>query len=262
MSIGIGDTVATLEAAAAGHQVTTPRWVHDVEDEAYTYARVNNLVENFERHCVEWSPPGLSISTSDELLQDDPLPALCLQTFNITEKFTATEGAARIVAEQVGWRANSDIGDLVVGVLAVKTQSHKLETPLLRTDHRLDCAKVRERICSISASQIGNLELPLEPVDMESDEGLEFPASASKAAERLEASTAMRTIDVNKSTLIYLQNVFTTKEWTNDDKTAFYEELCGYKRVSNVLECLLHVTDIESKENIQRLRHSSNQPDA
>ncbi|KAI4287727.1 MAG: hypothetical protein L6R35_003020, partial [Caloplaca aegaea] len=102
--------------------------------------------------------------------------------------------------------------------------SHKLELPLLRTDHEVDRIKFARRIDPNLAEEF----FPFEKVNDELDEGLGWPSSCQALPEMFFQRVQNEKIEVPKDVLAYMISVLDTR--TQDEEAAFEYEMPVYTR--------------------------------
>lgn len=107
--------------------------------------------------------------------------------------------------------------------------SHKLELPLLRTDHEVDRIKFARRIDPNLAEEF----FPFEKVNDELDEGLGWPSSCQALPEMFFQRVQNEKIEVPKDVLAYMISVLDTR--TQDEEAAFEYEMPVYTRVRDVV---------------------------
>lgn len=115
-----------------------------------------------------------------------------------------------------------------------RAKALKLELPALRSDHGFDYRQMCASIEAARAVSIADHRLPLEPTDVEKDEGLAFPSAAWHCGEMLIQQIQKETIDVSKGAFRYLTEQL--KDDLSDEQR--WEVLHGqisYTRVSAYL---------------------------
>jgi len=203
----------------------------DAEDDLtpLEYAQFHGLATN---HEAQSSPvtqiDAIRESVQTQLTDDGPLKTIeapiCVNT---EERLFNDQKAALLLQEASGTRSvdvESAINSLLDG-RAVKMC--RVELPLLRTDHQHD---VKAFAASVKALAVIK-NLPVEPLDIEADQGLEWPRRLKRLhTEYLEQSKKDR-ITISKDVLLYAQTSL-VDQWTNENDLAFWETALYYRRVS------------------------------
>ncbi|KAJ9138392.1 Lysine acetyltransferase [Pleurostoma richardsiae] len=108
-------------------------------------------------------------------------------------------------------------------------RSMKLELPLLKSDYESDCRKLMKNIIACRTPALADHRLPLEPIDTEKDEGLDFPKTAKQHADALIARISQERIDVSRETMIYLAKQLRV-EWTEEEQSSLLYSQLSYKK--------------------------------
>ena len=123
----------------------------------------------------------------------------------------------------------------------------KQEVPLLRSDNELDMLQFG----SAATPRFDEMRIPLEPVDDDNDEGLEWPSSYSAYPAQCCARANSEKLEITRDTLHFLQN--TAKD---DMKSLDIEEIIGenskYQKVSNPgrsTHSLIHIEHVSATFN-------------
>ena len=112
----------------------------------------------------------------------------------------------------------------------------KAELPILRTDHELNMLSFRAQI---SLDHI-DLDLPLEFIDDEQDEGLEFPSYCQGLPGQMQERTANEKLDCTRETLRFLEGVRVPLAVSVEDAhLRLYEDMAYYSKVNFVEPTLI-----------------------
>ncbi len=114
-------------------------------------------------------------------------------------------------------------------------QEIKQESPILRTDHELDLQSFAPRV----VPDLENEHLPLEQLDEEADEGLEWPSRYYELPDKLFSEAEAEKPYISREGLVYLQDVL--RSLSNDGKDVVFEDdKFVYERVcrSTIIEKL------------------------
>lgn len=79
----------------------------------------------------------------------------------------------------------------------------KVEEPILRHDHELDMLSFRAQV---SLDRV-DLDLPLEPIDDERDEGLAFPSYCQGLPSQMQERTTNEKLDCTRETLHFMEKI-------------------------------------------------------
>ena len=102
----------------------------------------------------------------------------------------------------------------------------KLEFPLLHSDNERDI----RRFGSTEIPNFTNQRIPLEVVNEEKDEGLQWPSKYSAYAQKCYAQAQSEKLSVSKDDLVFLQNIV-RDPWTDADPEAVKKESLSHSRV-------------------------------
>ena len=102
----------------------------------------------------------------------------------------------------------------------------KVEVPILRTDHELDV----QAFGNISIPDFSKQKIPLENVDNEKDEGLEFPSSYDQYPVKVNRDLESEKISIPREGLLFLSNAI-RDTWTREDSERVISESGQYQRV-------------------------------
>lgn len=94
------------------------------------------------------------------------------------EKLEVSGVAQEFLQAVCGQRTETDVQDTVaefVNRTTTYTRRLKMEPPILLTDNEVDCREYSRTLNGARKARLDDHHLPLEPVDSDKDEGLEFP---------------------------------------------------------------------------------------
>lgn len=206
-------------------QVITPN-----EPSIIDYARFHGLIQN---HLLPPPLQGLNSPENLDSFLDDPpgLFHIDLTQVKVPEERLALDaGAASLlssIAESVKHSPSHSDQDLGIDRHRVARMKHEL--PLLRSDHEIDLSQFTSPI----VPDLENEFLPLETLDVEEDEGIEWPPSYYALPDEYERKSKSEKIAVSEDDLLYLQQ--TLKLHLEDvEYGAFEVDDSTYKRVNPV----------------------------
>ena len=114
-----------------------------------------------------------------------------------------------------------------------KVQRMKVEVPLLRTDPEVDLLHFAQKI----VPDLANEFLPLETVDEEADEGLDWPSWCHNLPEELTRKLKAEKLDVTNDALVALQEALTIHDGSDgifEDVELPYTKVCAASCVFGV----------------------------
>ena len=174
----------------------------DVEPTIIEYARFHGLVRD---HCE--SPPLERLDLSENLRSslDDPpeLFHIDLAKAQLPQERWAVDASAASLLSSIVESAQQPplYSDEELGIDRHRVRRMKLELPLLRSDHELDVLRFRSPI----VPDLENEFLPLETVDVEEDEGIEWPSSYYALPDEFTKKASSEKIEASKDGCLYLQ---------------------------------------------------------
>ncbi|KAK3352650.1 hypothetical protein B0T25DRAFT_500907 [Lasiosphaeria hispida] len=113
---------------------------------------------------------------------------------------------------------------------AVERKKLKLEVPVLRSDHNMDCRRLRQKVEAFRKPQLPEHRLPLYPADGEEGEGVEFPGSARKSDTAIMKNIEKELFEMKRETLVYLMQTLKA-DWTAAEQTDLVDSISTYKGV-------------------------------
>jgi hypothetical protein len=110
----------------------------------------------------------------------------------------------------------------------VPRKSLKIQLPLLRTDHDADVRIFCTRTPEVALHE---LKLPLEHIDIENDEGMEWPARYENLPAKTMKQINEERLEIPKDGIKFLQSVILPKD-ENVNHDHLYDEIEEYVKVS------------------------------
>lgn len=173
-----------------------------IEPPIIDYARFYGLV----RDHLEPDPlQGLTLPENLGSLLDDPPELFQIHLSNSkvpAERLVADTGAVSFlafIAESEKYSASYSDQDL--GIHRHRVRRMKTELPLLRSDHDIDVL----RFASPIVPHLEDEFLPLETLDVEEDEALEWPSSYHALPDEYTKRSRSEKIEASKDDCLYLQ---------------------------------------------------------
>ena len=205
--------------------------IEDEEPQPQEYARQNGL------SCDYFQCNGSSeLQTLQEQVQlvitnDSHLPQLDLGTEPIVqERFSLSKEAAKLLASVSHEETPESIEGITKNLLVDKggVVKLKIELPLLRTDHETDCGEFGRR--DNFEIKLQDIRLPLEAVNKENCEGLEWPEKMWNVGAEIIEGLKTEKIQTTRDTLIYLQSALKV-DWSAEDDQLLWKNQEPYRRV-------------------------------
>ena len=175
---------------------------HDVEPTIIDYARFHGLVRDHRE-----SPPLERLTLSENLGSslDDPPELFHIDLAKVKlpqERWAVDAGAASLLSSIVESAQHPPpYSDEELGIDRHRVRRMKQELPLLRSDHELDVL----RFASPIVPDLENEFLPLETVDVEEDEGFEWPSSYYALPDEFTKKSRSEKIEASQDDCLYLQ---------------------------------------------------------
>ncbi|KAF2708876.1 hypothetical protein K504DRAFT_482355 [Pleomassaria siparia CBS 279.74] len=203
----------------------------DDEPTILEYARFHGL-------CVDYTSEqprvdDIAIPSSETLqtdLQDPPECPTTNPAIELTKERLTLNKEAALLLQAVHLLRPAPVDnetDKIKLPLEDWRQSAKLkqEVPLLRTDHELDM----KSFGNTDTPSFTRLEIPLEVINVEKDEGLQWPAKYRDYPAQCDEKARAERLQVSKEDLRFLQGAL-TDSWTIADSERIKEEGLSYGR--------------------------------
>lgn len=177
---------------------------------------------------------GHAVPENLESSLDDPPRLVHIDLANVKvpeERLAVDADAASIlasIAESV--KHSPSHSDQNLGVDRHRVRRMKHELPLLRSDHELDVL----RFASPIVPDLENAFLPLETVDVEEDEGLEWPSSYYALPDEVDQKSKSEKIEASKDDFLFLRDALKVHLEGVEDGAFEVDDLL-YKRVSRLI---------------------------
>lgn len=195
------------------------------------YARQNGIASNYLEDLTPNSHiNGLQENIIDTSPENEALPQFDFgPDYNVEERLEISRQGALLLASISHVNLDENFNHTEVPLLDCRGAKRlKLEQPLLKTDHKLDCKQFCQR--EGFDVKLRDVNLPLEMVDEENDEGLGFPAKYwAYDAEKMQEIQKEKLV-VKRDTLLYLQESVKIT-WTKAQTEELCHSLQSYKRV-------------------------------
>ena len=223
----------------------------DVEPTIIEYARFYGLA------CDHRQLSPLQELTSSQNLGsflDDPPELVHIDLTNVKvpeERLAVDVGAASLLSSIVESAKHSPShSDQDLGTDRHRVRRMKHELPLLRSDHELDVLRFKSPI----VPHLGNESLPFEAVDVEEDEGLEWPSMYYALPNELVNKSRSEKIEASKDDFLFLQHTLNSQFEAVEHGTFEVDDL-PYKRVNGHDSRAQELKLILNRQEIQNLHH-------
>ncbi len=198
-----------------------------------TYARLNGLYRDYLSENLGFAEvKGLQWRVDGVLFDDAHLPQFSLGTgFKVEERIALPKDAAPLLAWVTREETKDEIDSLAAPILDghLHSKKRRLELPLLRSDHEMDCRQFARR--EGFDVRLEDVKLPLEVVNDYNNEGLNWSADFCNLGSGLLEELKLEKIQVTKDAIIYLQESLNVI-WTEDDDLNLWAGELPYQRVS------------------------------
>jgi hypothetical protein len=202
----------------------------DEEEPIVEYARFHGLsIDPLRDPSALSHIESLLHTYENDVPKDSHLPQINYQpTLPTDERLTIDKGAEKLLAGANGVFLDQDTINKITAAASVRPrrQKLKLELPLLRTDPDADLAAFRQR----QDPCISDENFIYEPLDIEKDEGIQWPSRFANLPNSLTKDCSVEKITVTRDTMIYLQAVL-KDNWSKEDTKDFLASQSSYKRV-------------------------------
>lgn len=237
MDSNIPESLERMEAEIDGRQCELPRKYRIALEEACQYARDNGLTCDYEtipRPDVERLAAKL-VSPSPDVGPDGQIKLLpgfeIPSSISVDEIWDLTEQSLRLI-EAACQRPSAEQIDMlkhrVLGLGASK--GLKVELPLLQSDPSRDLRDLLRSIEVAFSTPLKSHHFPLEPVNTERDEGLEFPSSSRQFAQSMMQSIKEETLDVSKELLVYITETL-KDDWSAEKQLSYIHGQINFNKV-------------------------------
>jgi hypothetical protein len=203
---------------------------------ALEYARLNGLARNY---LTDQSPfkliHKLQENIDNSLADDSHLPQLKFHTgYDTRERLSISQDGARLLA----WAMHPEFDESIDGFVSptiwrLGLKKCRLELPLLSSDHESDMTEFAKR--DIFELQLKDIRLPLEFLDVEKNEALEFPNAIYDLGTKTLEGLKGEKLTVSREILQYIRNCITS-DWDETDEERFWQSR-GLNRRASVSGC-------------------------
>ncbi|OBT88292.1 hypothetical protein VE02_03427 [Pseudogymnoascus sp. 03VT05] len=201
----------------------------DEEDPIVEYARFHGLsIDPLQDPSPLSHIESLLHTYKNGVLDDSHLSQINYQPILPTdERLTIGKGAKILLAGANGVFLDQNIIDKITAAASVRPrrQKLKLELPLLKTDPDVDIEAFRQR----QDPCISGENFIYEPLDIEKDEGLQWPSRFANLPNSLTKDCSVEKITVTRDTMVYLQSVL-KENWSKEDAKYLLASQYPYRR--------------------------------
>ncbi|KAK0636709.1 hypothetical protein B0T17DRAFT_587780 [Bombardia bombarda] len=216
----------------------TPTHSHDADE----YARKNGLtVDSLLNDAWTGLLDRSSLMTATivqtetgELIEGNELPECLFRSIiPIPEQLQISSQSLNLI--QQAWKADKEekVTDLMTELLFPETtrnKSLKLETPLLRSDHDMDCRRLAREIKTFQKGSLPDHRLPLFPTEDDKGEGLVFTRTSAKLDKAMVRAFEKENMKIRKETMQYLYDTLNA-DWTAEDQRDYLEIVSTYNGI-------------------------------
>jgi hypothetical protein len=151
---------------------------------------------------------------------------------SVQEKLVLTKAASALLQDICTSLSLAEVEALAQSHYSHPLRRFKLELPLLPSDPEEECRDFLRQVRAIGWVNLETARLPLIPVDVEKDEGLEFPSRISSYDDEFMKRIVLEKpeIGIGRDTLLHLQEAFEAS-WTEKDQGDLWDSLHKHKRV-------------------------------
>lgn len=198
---------------------------------AAAYARRNGLTVDVYCDPFTFSPALFEAldqewTGSNGLTPCNDLPDISLPSATpITEQWEVSGNALGSLRDVCQRYTEVEVKDLTFQIIqhnAGNARRLKLELPVLRTDHDMDYRAYVRTVNAARDTRLLDSHLPLEPADIEKDEGLEFPARVYQLDRQITKAMAGERLEVTRTTLQCLAGNLKS-DWTDENTRQLLE---------------------------------------
>lgn len=161
---------------------------------------------------------------------DDHLPQLDFSDHTLLAECITPDKDATLLLASTNKTGTStkEIDDIISSLKDTRMpRKIRLELPLLRTDHDADCRSFTKR----EAAHIDQIDLPMEPLDDEKDEGMEWSRRTRAIPDALMKEVNEEKMVINMQSFADL-HTYLKDDWTNEDQKELWATILPYKKVS------------------------------
>ena len=178
----------------------------------YGLVRDHLMVHPLQSSCLLDSSVDPSAALKDP---EGPVHLAALPPYIVHEKLSASKDAA-VFLSYIRQSSLEEEGEKAAPLDYNRVKNMKMELPVLRTDNELDIREFAPR----AIPHLARLNIPLEKVDVEKDEGLAWPSSVYSLPEEFNSMSIKEKLDAPKDALVYLQAVLRTLPKEDDELLA------------------------------------------
>lgn len=200
--------------------------------EALHYGREHGLLKNLDVDFIAHQISTIPTTDTDGVTSDGHLA--CFEPPSVTpvaEGWYMPNAAATMIHRACRMPTEKEVEDLAnLACHLSHAKAMKLELPALQSDNGLDYQRMCASISTRQQALVDSHRLPLEPTNLEADEGMQFPTAVRRCGPILMEQIEKETIDVSKEAFQYLANQLRVN-WTDDDQRQLLSYELEYKRV-------------------------------
>jgi hypothetical protein len=195
------------------------------------FARFHNLCSDFTYELPQcYNSVSISNETFDlDLCDPKDAPPLTDPADELTKERLAVSKEAAMLLKSVHSQAEAPHALLLISNGKKRIINLKQEVPILRTDNEYDLLGFG----SVVEPKFTDLNIPLEPIDEDNDEGLGWPSGWVDFPKQCNEQVKSEKLGVSRETLLYLQDAI-RNACSPEDSDPIKQETLFYRKVSAI----------------------------
>ncbi|KAM7187887.1 hypothetical protein V8F33_011001 [Rhypophila sp. PSN 637] len=234
-----GEDVLALKAVV--QDIADPPSDGELPEEADEYARDTGLTVDSRKWPTAINHDMLMASTlaptrPGTLLELPNLPECTFRAIiPLPEQLSIPKTAIEFGEQLIKACGEADVADLMNELsysATSDTKFLKLEEPVLRSNPHADQRALASKLAAFRKTSLPNHRLPLHPVNIEDDEGLEFPPSARQGHKSLMDTMKKQRYDAKFSMVSYIHKT-NEAPWSDDEQRQVFETVATYQGLAD-----------------------------
>ncbi|KAM7219013.1 hypothetical protein V8F06_005605 [Rhypophila decipiens] len=239
MDFGNGEDVLALKAVV--QDIADPTSDGELPEEADEYARDTGLTVDSRKWPTAINHDMLMASTlvptrPGRLLELPHLPECTFRSIMpLPEQLSIPKTAIEFGEQLIKACDEADIADLMNELSCSATSDTKflkLEEPVLRSNPQADQRALASKLAAFRKTPLPNHRLPLHPVNIDDDEGLEFPPSARRGHKSLMDTMKKQRYDAKFSMVSYIHKT-NEAPWSDDEQRQVFDTVSTYNGLAD-----------------------------
>ncbi|KAK4213498.1 hypothetical protein QBC37DRAFT_387988 [Rhypophila decipiens] len=239
MDFKSGEDVLALKAVV--QDIADPTSDGELPEEADEYARDTGLTVDSRKWPTAINHDMLMASTlaptrPGRLLELPHLPECTFRSIMpLPEQLSIPKTAIEFGDQLIKACDEADIADLMNELsysATSDTKFLKLEEPVLRSNPQADQRALASKLAAFRKTPLPNHRLPLHPVNIDDDEGLEFPPSARRGHKSLMDTMKKQRYDAKFSMVSYIHKT-NEASWSDDEQRQVFDTVATYNGLAD-----------------------------